>query len=708
MREKYRGPSERNNGEQWTVVSRRRQRPKQTQAAKTCFINHIPITTTISDLAQIFRKHGAIENIAIPINQKNLNHKFAFVQFYHPQSIITAIQDENGQRIGGLRMTVHHAKYDKPQATTNQQKNLTQSNHCKHQKPHQTKPKEPLSNVRDNRSYREVTNPRPHSDQNDKPKPLQNQTFTKQQNFDPSKPKQATFPFDDSIPPPNLTKPNPSRHRIMSSRVLGENTERIRNSLTEIEVQGDLAAALPGKKSEDNNETLARSVIAIASSSLSAETILDHILAEGVNCLTIKSMGGMQHLITFHTIEEKELMIESKWLERWYMELRNVNKHSGALWRETWINIYGVPLIGWCYENFFDIGSILGKVISVNYKNLDCANVLIVTDCLFDVNTKISMGIDGVDYPIYISEKQQHCRQSSCSCKSSQQVSPKGKQTSQLTASPSKSNHVVNQLVEAEKTKSLYSNELHMINSDNKVENCAHYYLEPPPSFDSQNVTPKKVKNPTSNIVSQCNTPQSNLKSPEKTNHNKTKIAFSDKPTQSLKNTLAHKSHLTTKHANHHKMISLNPNSQSPKISNPKTPLSPVQTFNKFGPLLRPNKTKSTSSSISTMGSSSSSGPLFPPGFEDTIPVETKLEKEEKRKKKLEKKLKLKQSALNGNNCPPPFLPSHGTNNMIRVEDVINMANTLGLSFDGPTSELRSRIERILCNQKQNWENNLS
>lgn len=56
----------------------------------------------------------------------------------------------------------------------------------------------------------------------------------------------------------------------MSFRVLGEDIERIRKSLIEIEVQGDLAATLLGKKCDDNNEMLSRSVIAIAISSHSA------------------------------------------------------------------------------------------------------------------------------------------------------------------------------------------------------------------------------------------------------------------------------------------------------------------------------------------------------------------------------------------------------------------------------------------------------
>lgn len=127
MREKKRVYSERNNKGQWTLVSKKKPKPKRIQAARTCFINHLPTIITISDLAQIFRKHGAIENITIPTTQKNPNYKFAFVQYYYPQSLNTAIRDENGQRVEELKMIAISCKV---QQTTNPTKS-TKTFHTK-------------------------------------------------------------------------------------------------------------------------------------------------------------------------------------------------------------------------------------------------------------------------------------------------------------------------------------------------------------------------------------------------------------------------------------------------------------------------------------------------------------------------------------------------------------------------------------------------
>lgn len=51
--------------------------------------------------------------------------------------------------------------------------------------------------------------------------------------------------------------------------------------------------------------------------------ILDHILAEGVSCMSIKPVGGMLHLISFDSLEDKKAMLERHWLENWFVELKD-------------------------------------------------------------------------------------------------------------------------------------------------------------------------------------------------------------------------------------------------------------------------------------------------------------------------------------------------------------------------------------------------
>lgn len=85
---------------------------------------------------------------------------------------------------------------------------------------------------------------------------------------------------------------------------------------------------------------------------------------------------------------------------------------------------------------------------------------------------------------------------------------------------------------------------------------------------------------------------------------------------------------------------------------------------------------------------------LFPLGFEESIPAHLKSVHEEKRRK-LEKKKKLK---LLFTCCKalPPSSHEHSGNDALNTDDIIEMACTLGLSFNGTKSELRHRTEKIL------------
>lgn len=148
--------------------------------------------------------------------------------------------------------------------------------------------------------------------------------------------------------------------------------------------------------------------------------------------------------------------------------------------------------------------------------------------------------------------------------------------------------------------------------------------------------------------------------------------------------------------------ISASNNTTPSKPNNkPPRPKSPLPTHNKFGPLNRPSKSAST---IST----SLSGPLHPPGFEDRIPLSRKSDIEKKRKKKLQKKAKKRLLDLSHSSYPSSNNQYDINLHHISPSDVMKMAKIIGLSFNGSSSELLSRIDLVLKNQKRDWESNLS
>lgn len=55
-------------------------------------------------------------------------------------------------------------------------------------------------------------------------------------------------------------------------------------------------------------------------------------------------------------------MMERKWHENWFVEFRQVNDSIATQWRAISLNVYGVPLTTWNYDNFHEIGSVFGRV----------------------------------------------------------------------------------------------------------------------------------------------------------------------------------------------------------------------------------------------------------------------------------------------------------------------------------------------------------
>lgn len=68
----------------------------------------------------------------------------------------------------------------------------------------------------------------------------------------------------------------------------------------------------------------------------------------------------------------------------------------------------------------------------------------------------------------------------------------------------------------------------------------------------------------------------------------------------------------------------------------------------------------------------------------------------------MEKKRRLKKEELNIQKSES-LSPARERTGTIHIDEVIKMAEIIGLTFNGPVSELKKRIGTILNEQMQNW-----
>lgn len=665
---------------------------KTPSATKTIHISHLPPDSLPSDLDNMFRKFGQILNIIIPPTQNpNPRFRYAFIRFSDPKSPLQAIRKMDGIKLEGRRLKVQIAKsekyFPKHHIHTHRNTNL----HTKHIPT--TKNHLPPS-FRDHRSYKEVSSTTP-------PKPTQHPTITPKFTK-PELNTQSLENIQEIEAQPDFFLKKPSAARIVSSKILGEATENARNKIRDEIIDDEFALIIEGNRSSENDDLFKRSLIAVAQSSQSSSAIMESILANGVNFLSIKPLGGLMHLITFETYEDKIAMVESNWLENWFIDLRNVNKSVAQQWRSIDLIVRGVPFSAWNYENFHQIGSVFGRVVSIEYSNFTGARISLISDCLFKINCKMFFNLEEKKYPIFISETEQN--HPTVANPSNHQMSG-GKSTDKEKESdiedddfePGNANctpkhHLGRNFQWTHETST----------SARIVQSAKDEFQKPPPTETFINPLFEKCgilfTYPTKDKILQPKTLGTQTSSLPHNEPNKSPMHFSE-------------SQQLLSPSENHVQKTKKTSSLTNYESNPNSPLqdqknSPILTINKFKPLFRP-KTSSSSSSLD-------SGPTFPPGFESTIPTPIKFAHEVRRLRKLKKK-KLKREKKSKPPIIYPHQPSPSSQHLsppssnppcISTDDVITFANKLGLSFPGPQSELRNKIDEILASQKADWLTN--
>lgn len=689
----------------WIKVTRKKPSaylpPPPPLASKTIFISNLPVDTLPADIKITFRRFGEIENITIPILQKpNLRFRYAFIRYEKANSVLDAISSMNGLKLEGKQLKVQQTKFDK-KPITNHPYQLPPRSHLSTQKPYSHIQK---SSLRDQRTYREATMPNPH--QNHKSPTPPTITPVKQNTSPPTNP--ALEQFQEEDPQPDFFNKNPSKARITSSKILGEATVEARELLIAETIEEEFALVIEGSRNLDNKELFDRSLMAVAQSSLSSNEILNCIIAEGVLSISIKPLGGLLHLIIFENMEEKLAMMESNWLDRWFIAFRQVNDKIATQWREITLNIYGVPLTAWNYENFHNIGSIFGRVLSVEYSNFDKGRILLITDCLFKVNCRLWIKIGDDKYPIFVYESE-HPQKLTIHEPPSHPNSP--------SSSPSCMNENVQSKKESDDEARGFQTPPTRVQTVTSIP--TQKTSKKPSNHDDSSPKPHDLPPGISDCIKsyehlsnqKASPPPFPLEKQDETGNFNHIINIPTKPSQltsaqyhtvDLANEKSQPSHKSTRLGTNQNKPPLSPRTlfNSPKKS---AHNSPINITNRFGPLYR--------SKISTSLSSLDSGPLFPPGYEFNIPSHEKSAQIKRRHKKI-KKSQMRKLKTSTTPTFPPQAAYHTKKksptglNSINTNDIIAFASKVGMTFNGPQEELRARIDDILRTQKADWVDN--
>lgn len=469
----------------------------------------------------------------------------------------------------------------------------------------------------------------------------------------------------------------------------------------------------------------------------------------------------MLHLISFENIEEKRSLIESQWLLKWFLDIRDVNESSVGLWRETWITIYGVPIVAWNYENFMNIGSVYGQVRSVEYSRMDYAKILIITDCFFHINNPLLLEIREKHFKIFVVEDSKSCIVQD-SPKLPNNIELKSQSDEELDPTKnSKEKNQVPAMAEAPGTSKVTETPSFQPVSEGTAFNLGND--ENWPFNEKLEVSNKKFSSPSlktkepqshlfyhktqtnqpSNVGSpiMVDTQKVHQISPSPTSLERIKISKNSPELSLTRNFKSPKQSPSPQQSSYDphmssrlKPIRLFSQSPSPKSKRPcplglsqlnigpppqlrsnppisasgetnqisSNPIPQIPITNSFSPLQQKNQIKKQLPNPAS--SSSFSDP--PPGFEDFIPPPLKFRIEQKKlrkqKKREEKKKKVSSTPIHKSHpLSPKEIHSYA------ASEIIDLGLKLGMSFKGPLSDLHTMITEILAKQEDDWVTNL-
>lgn len=229
-------------------------------------------------------------------------------------------------------------------------------------------------------------------------------------------------------------------------------------------------------------------------------------------------------------------------------------------------------------KNFYSIGCVFERVMSINYSRYDCDKILVISDCLFTMNCKMLFEIEDTHYKIFISED----RNVPFTCPT---------EKDEKESFPTSSDTIESSAATCHEKQQDDSLQLHDCNGLDDIT-LSSLNKSPPPSHNNQDepvtFSELPIINPMINVApipKECfsNSPQKPpITSPKDFGGSPTSLPLIPIPLEQPR--------------------AFNPSNIQQSAS--PSPI-PTQTSNKFGPLLRPNASISSSDS-------SLLEPLFP------------------------------------------------------------------------------------------------
>ncbi|KAH7852652.1 hypothetical protein Vadar_027431 [Vaccinium darrowii] len=158
------------------------------------------------------------------------------------------------------------------------------------------------------------------------------------------------------------------------------------------------------------NVWLYRSAVAVLHRMISVEELREDLKKEIVSDFQLRAMGGRSILVTFHSIDLRDEMINNDWYKLWFASVKAWNGEAASAERLVSISCTGIPLNIWNLHTFKKIGGLWGDFITIDEDTLKetsftKANILVATMIQSTIEEEINLDVNGRTYLVRVFEE---------------------------------------------------------------------------------------------------------------------------------------------------------------------------------------------------------------------------------------------------------------------------------------------------------------
>ena len=121
----------------------------------------------------------------------------------------------------------------------------------------------------------------------------------------------------------------------------------------------------------------------------------------------LQHLAKFKFILTFTTVQnQEEALQESHILSKWFTEIKKWDKYETCGTRRVWIEILGVPPIGWDEENFIQIAELWGRKVCLDEKShsFEVMRVLVDTDIFNTIEAELLLFLGDTGFQIQVKE----------------------------------------------------------------------------------------------------------------------------------------------------------------------------------------------------------------------------------------------------------------------------------------------------------------